>query len=109
MVMPALTGMYCHSSDLLLINLSNSHAIEVKVDKVADVGEIFDDVSYAKGASLLRWLMDWLGEETMKKGYNKYLADNKYGTACSSDLWNAMESVSGKPVAKVRLTEPLVD
>lgn len=45
--------------------------------------------------------MDWLGEETMKKGYNKYLSDNKFGTACSSDLWDALEWASGKPVAKV--------
>ena len=79
----------------------NSHAIQVDISSVSDVGEIFDDVSYAKGASLLRWLMDWLGEETMKKGYIKYLSDNKFATACTPDLWSAMESVSGKPVTKV--------
>lgn len=78
-----------------------SHAIQVQVDSVGDVGEIFDDVSYAKGASLLRWLMDWLGEETMKKGYTKYLSDNKFATACTPDLWSALESVSSKPVGKV--------
>lgn len=37
----------------------------------------------------------------MKEGYKQYLKKNMYGTACSKDLFKALEDVSGKPVEKV--------
>ena len=42
--------------------LRTSHPIEVSVTSSADLADISDSVSLQKGASLLRFLSDWMGE-----------------------------------------------
>ena len=43
--------------------LDNSHAIEVPVGHPDEVDEIFDLISYSKGASVIRMLHNWIGDE----------------------------------------------
>ncbi len=81
--------------------LNNTHPIEVEVGNPAEISEIFDRVSYSKGASILRMLWKYLGEKDFQKGLQHYLKKHAYGNAETEDLWNALEKVSGKPVAKV--------
>lgn len=81
--------------------LSNTHPIEVMVGHPAEISEIFDKVSYSKGASILRMLMSYLGERDFQKGLQHYLKRHSYGNAQTEDLWQALEEVSGKPVGKV--------
>jgi aminopeptidase N len=38
-----------------------------------EVDEIFDDISYNKGASVIRMLYYWIGSEKFKQGMSKYL------------------------------------
>ena len=40
-------------------SLKNTHPIEVKVDRPEEIGEIFDEISYGKGASVLRMIYTW--------------------------------------------------
>lgn len=81
--------------------LKNTHPIEVSVGHPAEISEIFDKVSYAKGASVLRMLWKYLGEEDFQKGLQYYLKKHAYGNAQTEDLWMALEKVSGKPVGKI--------
>ncbi len=46
--------------------MGSSHPIEVPVRKVADVEEIFDVISYEKGASVIRMLFGWIGENAFR-------------------------------------------
>lgn len=78
--------------------LKSSHPIDVKVSKPSEVREIFDEISYNKGGSVLRMLEDYLGEENFRKGLKNYLTKHKYGNATTEDLWNALEAISRKPV-----------
>ena len=48
--------------------LQNSHAIEVEVGHPAEVDEIFDNISYNKGASVIRMLHNFIGNEAFKQG-----------------------------------------
>ncbi len=86
---------------LSLDGLRNSHPIEQEVSNPAQIGELFDAISYSKGGSILRMLESFLGEETFRQGLNKYLTTHQYDNAERSDLWNALADVSGEPVAEI--------
>ncbi len=81
--------------------LQNTHPIEVEVGHPAEISEIFDKVSYAKGATILRMLWQYLGEKDFQKGLQHYLKKYSYSNAETEDLWRALEEVSGKPVLEV--------
>ncbi|MGI0011292.1 MAG: M1 family metallopeptidase, partial [Nitrosopumilaceae archaeon] len=89
------------SGAMSLDALKTSHPIDVKVNKPSEVREIFDEISYNKGGSVLRMLENFLGEENFRKGLKNYLTKHKYGNATTEDLWNVLESVSKKPVRKM--------
>ncbi len=84
-----------------LDGLETSHSIEVEVINPAEIDEIFDAVSYNKGASVIRMLEQYLGEETFRKGMKVYLSKFAYANATTSDLWYALAEVSGKPVQRM--------
>ncbi len=84
-----------------LDGLRNSHPIEQEVNNPAQIGELFDAISYSKGASVLRMLESFLGAETFRQGLHQYLTKHQYANAERSDLWNALGDVSGEPVAEI--------
>lgn len=83
---------------LSLDSLRGSHPIEVPVRSGFDIDQIFDDISYLKGASTIRMLSSQLGEETFILGVSRYLKTHAYGNATTSDLWEALHYVSGVDV-----------
>ena len=84
--------------------LKNSHPIEVDVGHPSEVDEIFDDISYNKGASVIRMLHNYIGNEAFRKGMASYLTKFSYKNALTADLWASLEEASGKPVGKVMST-----
>lgn len=86
---------------LSLDGLENTHAIEIPVHHPGEISEIFDAVSYSKGASIIRMLQVYLGERDFQKGLSLYLKTHKYSNAETEDLWRALEKVSKKPVEKI--------
>jgi tricorn protease interacting factor F2/3 len=83
---------------LLGDSLSSTHPIEVPVKKPEEIEEIFDEISYGKGASVLRMIANYISERSFRKGVQRYLEEHKYGNAEGRDLWNALEVESGVPV-----------
>lgn len=84
--------------------LSNTHPIDVEVKSPDDIAQIFDEISYGKGASILRMIEGYVGEENFRNGIRKYLKDHMYGNAKGAHLWKSIEDVSGMPVSKVMET-----
>ncbi|XP_074706008.1 puromycin-sensitive aminopeptidase [Strix aluco] len=84
--------------------LDNSHPIEVSVGHPSEVDEIFDAISYSKGASVIRMLHDYIGDEDFRKGMNLYLTKFQQKNAATEDLWESLEKASGKPIAAVMNT-----
>ncbi len=89
------------SEALHLDSLKTTHPIEVEVGHPDEIDEIFDSISYAKGASVIRMLANYLGEKTFRDGLRHYLKKHQYGNALTTDLWRAFEYVSGKPVGHI--------
>ena len=92
------------SRGLALDGLANTHAIEVDVHHPQEISEIFDAVSYSKGASVIRMLATYLGEGSFRRGLRNYLRKHAYGNALTEDLWRALERASGKKVAAMMRT-----
>ena len=72
----------------------NSHPIVQAVDHPDQITEIFDSISYSKGASVLRMLEDFMGPEEFRIGVKRFLEKFKYGNAVTADLWKELAGVS---------------
>ncbi|MEH0939044.1 aminopeptidase N [Micromonospora psammae] len=71
----------------------------VAPEQVTDAAEgllNFDGISYAKGASVLRQLVAWLGDETFLAGLNAHFAAHRFGNATLADLLAALSTASGR-------------
>jgi aminopeptidase N len=73
-----------------LDGLANTHPIQVPVDDPRSLDEIFDAISYSKGASIIDMLHHYLGAEVFKKGLQTYLNRHKFGNTVTHDLWKAL-------------------
>ena len=82
-------------------SLVNSHPIEVEVKHPDDISQIFDEISYGKGGSILRMINAFVTDEVFRKGLHLYLENFKYKNAGGSDLWEFIAKVSDRPVRKV--------
>ncbi|MED6192139.1 AP-1 complex subunit mu-1-like [Stylosanthes scabra] len=86
---------------LRLDGLAESHPIEVEVNHAGEIDEIFDSISYRKGASVIRMLQSYLGAENFQRSLASYIKKHAYSNAKTMDLWNALEEGSGEPVNKL--------
>ena len=81
--------------------LASTHPIEVEVHDPGEINEIFDAISYQKGASVIRMLYEYLGEADFKRGLHNYLSRYSYGNTVTRDLWDELGRASGKPVEEI--------
>ncbi|XP_028363993.1 endoplasmic reticulum aminopeptidase 1 [Phyllostomus discolor] len=73
--------------------LNSSHPVSTLVENPTQIREMFDEVSYEKGACILNMLMDYLGADTFKSGIVHYLQKYSYKNTKNEDLWNSMASI----------------
>lgn len=79
---------------MLLDGLENSHPIEVDVKSSSEVNEIFDAISYCKGASVIRMIVDCVGPDNFQKGLRVYLKHHQFSNAATNDLWKDLSLAS---------------
>lgn len=80
--------------------LFNTHPIEIHISHPDEIRSAFDSISYSKSASIIHMLHEYLGKNDFRLGLIHYLKRHAFGTATTTDLWAALEEVSGKPVNK---------
>ena len=78
--------------------LASTRPIEYEVISPYDTQGMFDVLTYEKGGSVLRMLEQYLGEEMFRSGIGRYLTKHSYANTVTTDLWDALEEVSGQPV-----------
>ncbi|MEV7226787.1 aminopeptidase N [Polymorphospora sp. NPDC051019] len=74
----------------------------VAPEEVADSAQAllnFDGISYAKGASVLRQLVAWVGDEAFLAGLNAHFAEHAYGNATLADLLAALRRAGGRDLS----------
>jgi aminopeptidase 2 len=55
--------------------------------------QVFDAISYRKGASILRMLSTFVGFSKFMDGVALYLKQHRFGNATTVDLWKALTTV----------------
>uniref|UniRef100_A0A673MHE4 Aminopeptidase n=1 Tax=Sinocyclocheilus rhinocerous TaxID=307959 RepID=A0A673MHE4_9TELE len=75
-------------------SLTSSHPISTPVENPAEISEMFDDVSYRKGACILNMLRDFLTPEAFKYGIIHYLKTHSYQNTVNAHLWESLTNAS---------------
>nr|XP_012420004.1 PREDICTED: endoplasmic reticulum aminopeptidase 2 isoform X2 [Odobenus rosmarus divergens] len=73
-------------------SLNSSRPISNQAETPTQIAEMFDVVSYNKGACILNMLKDFLIEEKFHKGIIHYLKRFSYGNAKNDDLWSSLSN-----------------
>lgn len=81
--------------------LPSTRPIEYEVVAPNDAEDMFDLLTYEKGASVLRMLELFLGSDNFRAGVTNYLEKHKYANAETSDLWEAIEESTSQPVQSI--------
>ncbi|WP_280277295.1 aminopeptidase N, partial [Nocardia wallacei] len=79
--------------------LPSTHPIAADIPDLAAVEVNFDGITYAKGASVLKQLVAYVGLEPFLAGLRDYFADHAYGNATFDDLVGALEKASGRDLS----------
>ncbi|KAG9487986.1 hypothetical protein GDO78_007666 [Eleutherodactylus coqui] len=74
-------------------SLNSSHAVSTPVENPEQIMEMFDEVSYDKGACILNMLQDYMGSESFEAGIIHYLRRFTYRNAKNEDLWDSMTDI----------------
>ena len=90
-----------HDVALVLDGLKNTHPIEIPVHHPNEISEIFDAISYSKGAAIIKMLAEYLGEKDFRDGLRYYLKKHSYKNTETIHLWQAFEKISKKPIEKI--------
>ena len=79
--------------------LPSTHPIAADIPDIAAVEVNFDGITYAKGASVLKQLVAYVGRENFLDGVRKYFAAHAWANATLADLLTALEETSGRDLA----------
>ncbi|MGC8617906.1 MAG: M1 family metallopeptidase [Thermoplasmata archaeon] len=74
--------------------LLSTHPIRIEVKDPDEISEIFDDISYGKGASILRMIEEFIRESRFREGIYQYLKSHQYSNASGEDLWSSLSAAS---------------
>lgn len=81
-------------SVLCLDSLDSSHPVFFEIHSVDDINSVFDSITYSKGASIVRMMQNFLGENTFRSGLTRYLNRHRLSNANHNDLWSALNEES---------------
>ena len=76
--------------------LPTTHPIVAPINDLNDTSVNFDGITYAKGASVLKQLVAYVGREKFFEGIHNYLNKHAYSNATLADLLHELELTSGR-------------
>jgi puromycin-sensitive aminopeptidase len=81
--------------------LVSTRPIEFEVNAPSEVEEMFDSITYGKGAAVLRMIEQFIGEEEFRTGVGNYLRKHEYANTVTGDLWEGLDGASDWPVGEI--------
>ncbi|MEN9752166.1 MAG: Aminopeptidase, partial [Actinomycetota bacterium] len=79
--------------------LPSTHPIVAEIPDLDSVRVNFDGITYAKGASVLKQLSAWVGEEKFLKGVGEYFKKHRFSNTELTDLLVELEKASGRDLS----------
>uniref|UniRef100_A0A672KZS2 Aminopeptidase n=1 Tax=Sinocyclocheilus grahami TaxID=75366 RepID=A0A672KZS2_SINGR len=93
--------------------LASSHPLSFKEEEIQrpeQINEVFDTISYSKGASVLRMLSDFLTETVFTQGLQTYLDYFKFSNTVYTDLWHHLQlAVNGTGTSLPKSVQEIMD
>ena len=80
--------------------LPSTHPIAADMVDLDAVRVNFDGITYAKGASALRQLVAWVGEQEFLAGLHEYFVKHAWGNTELRDLLQELEATSGRDLSQ---------
>jgi aminopeptidase N len=78
-----------------------THPIIQPIHDILQAQSAFDDITYNKGASVIRMLEAYTGEDAWRDGVRRYIAAHVYGNAVTDDLWREIDAVSPRKITDI--------
>jgi aminopeptidase N len=79
--------------------LPSTHPIAADIPDIQAVEVNFDAITYAKGASVLKQLVAYVGRDNFLAGVRRYFDAHEWGNATLRDLLTALEETSGRDLS----------
>ncbi|MCW2670264.1 MAG: pepN [Frankiales bacterium] len=76
--------------------LPSTHPIAADIRDMEDVKVNFDGITYAKGASVLKQLVAWVGQDAFLAGLRQYFRKHEWSNTTLQDLMVELEAASGR-------------
>jgi len=80
-------------------SLTSARKIRQPILSNDDIANAFDDITYEKGAAVIRMFESWIGEDQFREGVRLYLKQHAGGNATASDFEAAISTVAGRNIA----------
>ncbi|MQY06346.1 aminopeptidase N [Actinomadura macrotermitis] len=79
--------------------LPSTHPISADIPDIRAVEVNFDGITYAKGASVLKQLVAYVGRDNFLEGVRRYFREHAWGNTVLQDLLGPLEKTSGRDLA----------
>jgi len=76
--------------------LPSTHPVVATINDLEDVQVNFDGITYAKGGSVLKQLVAWVGQDAFFAGVSQYFQKHAWGNTELHDLLSKLEATSGR-------------
>ncbi|WAB80882.1 aminopeptidase N [Microcella daejeonensis] len=80
--------------------LPSTHPVVATINDLEDVQVNFDGITYAKGGSVLKQLVAWVGQEAFFAGVSAYFRKHAWGNTELRDLLVELEAASGRELTE---------
>ena len=91
----------CYQVLQIDIPFAKSHPIEIPYINPSLISSYFDGISYRKGASVLRMIESYIGQESFDQAIRQYLDNFKGGSVTTKDFFQVIKSYSASPMQEI--------
>ena len=92
---------YIYDQALIYDERENTHPIVRKVGTIKMIDTIFDTISYAKGSSVIKMLMHYIGIDNFRKSIATYLKKYMYKNTETSMLWECFDEITKLKISEL--------
>src|SRR6266481_2182527 len=97
----ALDGVRATNGAMALDSLRSTHPIRAQAETPDEINELFDGISYEKGAAVLRMVEAYVTPDVFRRGVNAYLRKFAWSNAAAEVFWQAITVASGPRVDQI--------
>ena len=92
---------YIYDQALEYDERKDTHPIVRKIENVKMIDTIFDTISYAKGSSVIKMLMHYIGIDNFRKSIATYLKKYMYKNTETSMLWECFDEITKLKISEL--------